>query len=160
MKLLQLIQLILINTYIYHTPITTTLNSQVKESLVNADNLYSSWKRIRQTVKSANNQELLWTAEELTSCLDAMEQDLDDLDEALLAAKANPQQFHLSTQVLNTRQQFIAQSRNTIQSIRNAMVNPPSKHQDYSTVRKRGASLRVCVLTLRVYLGFLSGQLW
>ncbi|KAI8344425.1 t-SNARE [Chlamydoabsidia padenii] len=109
------------------------VENQVKESLVNADNLYSSWKRIRQTVKSANNQELLRTAEELTSCLDAMEQDLDDLDEALTAAKANPQHFHLSTHVLNTRQHFIAQSRNTIESIRNAMINLPFKQQGYST---------------------------
>jgi hypothetical protein len=63
-----------------------------------------------------------------------MEQDLDDLDEALSAAKANPEQFHLSTHILNTRQQFIAQSRNTIQSIRNVMVNPPSKLQESSSV--------------------------
>ncbi|CAO3590833.1 unnamed protein product [Absidia cylindrospora] len=66
------------------------VENQVKDSLINADNLYSSWKRIRQTVKSANNQELLWTANELSSSLDAIEQDLDDLDEALTAAKANP----------------------------------------------------------------------
>ncbi|CAO3600675.1 unnamed protein product [Absidia cylindrospora] len=109
------------------------VENQVKESLVNADNLYSSWKRIRQTVKSPNNQELQWTADELTSCLEAMEQDLDDLDEALSAAKANPQQFHLSTNILNVRQHFLAQSRNTIQSIRNDMTNPPSKQQEYST---------------------------
>lgn len=117
-----------------HSTISNVIPSQVKESLDNADNLFSSWKRIQQTVKSPNNQELLWTAEELTSCLDAVEQDLDDLDEALSAAKANPEQFHLSTHILNTRQQFIAQSRNTIQSIRNIMVNPPLKQQDSSMV--------------------------
>ncbi|ORZ14686.1 t-SNARE [Absidia repens] len=76
------------------------VENQVKDSLTNANNLYESWKRIRQTVKSANNQELLWTADELSSSLDAIEQDLDDLDEALTAAKANPQQFQLSTSVL------------------------------------------------------------
>ncbi|KAI8086155.1 t-SNARE [Halteromyces radiatus] len=106
------------------------VENQVKESLVNADNLYSSWKRIRQTVKSPQNQELLWTADELESCLEAIEQDLDDLDEALAAAKLNPQQFHLSANDLNTRQLFLIQSRNTIQSIRNTMANPSPKYDD------------------------------
>ncbi|CAO3626637.1 unnamed protein product [Cunninghamella blakesleeana] len=108
------------------------VENQVKEALANADTLFSSWKRIQQTVKSPTNQELLWTADELVTCLDAIEQDLDDLDNALSAAKANPQQFNISAKELNTRQSFIAQSRNNIQSMRNTISNPPSK-QTYST---------------------------
>lgn len=95
-------------------------------------------------MKSANNQELLWTADELSSSLDAIEQDLDDLDEALAAAKANPQQFQLPAAVLKTRQTFLAQSRNTIQSIRNGMIKPPLQQEADSKVilKKRGGGGR------------------
>ncbi|KAI9302548.1 t-SNARE [Cunninghamella echinulata] len=109
------------------------VENQVKEGLANADTLFSSWKRIQQTVKSPTNQELLWTADELIACIDAIEQDLDDLDDALSVAKANPQQFKLSAKELNSRQSFIAQSRNNIQSIRNTVSNPPSKQYSSST---------------------------
>ncbi|KAI8065712.1 t-SNARE [Gongronella butleri] len=103
------------------------VENQVKQGLESADNLFSSWRRIQQTVKSPTNQELLWTADELTSTLDAVEQDLDDLDEALAAAKANPNQFHLGTDLMHQRQAFISRSRNMVQSMRNTLANPPSR---------------------------------
>ena len=93
----------------------------------NASVLFDSWKRIQQTVSSPKNQELLWTADELTSCLEAIEQDLDDLDEAFAVSQANPGKFNLNASELNSRRSFLTESRNKIQSIRNIMANPPAK---------------------------------
>ncbi|KAI8090921.1 syntaxin 6, N-terminal-domain-containing protein [Gilbertella persicaria] len=83
------------------------VKSQVEDTLVNASNLFESWKRIQQTVSSPKNQELLWTADELNSTLEAIEQDIEDLEEALLASQENPQQFNLTTKDLNTRKKFL-----------------------------------------------------
>ncbi|KAI9317938.1 t-SNARE [Dichotomocladium elegans] len=100
---------------------------QVEDALENATSLFDSWKRIQQTVSSPKNQELLWAADELTSALEAIEQDLDDLDVAFDASQANPSKFRLTAADLNSRRTFLTESRNTLQTIRNTMANPPAK---------------------------------
>ncbi|KAG0173199.1 Syntaxin-6 [Apophysomyces sp. BC1034] len=102
---------------------------QVEEALVNASTLFDSWKRIQQTVSSPRNQELVWTSDELNASLEAIEQDLDDLDEAFAACQANPNQFHLTAAEMNSRHAFLTESRNTLQRMRNTMANPPAKNQ-------------------------------
>lgn len=103
----------------------------MEDSLANANNLFESWKRIQQTVSSPKNQELLWTADELGSALEAIEQDLDDLEEAFMASQANPSQFNLTQKDLSSRRQFLDNSRNRIQSIRNTLANPPAKNNKH-----------------------------
>ncbi|KAI8983932.1 syntaxin 6, N-terminal-domain-containing protein [Mycotypha africana] len=103
------------------------VKGQVETQLSNAHNLFESWKRIQQTVSSPQNQELLWTAEELNAAIEGIDQDLDDLDEALQAASQNPSQFHLTAQDLNQRGKFIKQSRSFTRNIRHTLANPPSK---------------------------------
>lgn len=105
------------------------VKSQVEDSLSNASNLFESWKRIQQTVSSPKNQELVWTADELNSTLEAIEQDIEDLEEALQAAQSNPSQFNLTAKDLNARKRFLDTSRNTIHTIRKTLANPPSKKQ-------------------------------
>ncbi|CEJ04366.1 Syntaxin-10 [Rhizopus azygosporus] len=107
------------------------VKSQVEDSLANANNLFESWKRIQQTVSSPKNQELLWTADELGSALEAIEQDLDDLEEAFMASQANPSQFNLTQKDLSSRRQFLDKSRNRIQFIRNTLANPPAKNNKH-----------------------------
>lgn len=97
--------------------------------MANASNLFESWKRIQQTVSSPKNQELVWTADELNSTLEAIEQDIEDLEEALQAAQSNPSQFNLTAKDLNSRKRFLDTSRNTIHTIRKTLANPPSKKQ-------------------------------
>lgn len=99
----------------------------MEEAFVNVNNLFESWKRIQQTVSSPKNQELLWTADELNSSLEAVEQDIEDLNDALHAAENNPSHFNLTARDLNERKKFLSQSRNTIQNIRTTLANPPAK---------------------------------
>ncbi|ORZ06786.1 t-SNARE [Lobosporangium transversale] len=83
------------------------LSSDVLTSLGNASTLYESWKRILQTVTSAENEELQKTKEELSQILTNIEQDLEDLDDAVKAVTENPQKFNLTTRESNARKQFI-----------------------------------------------------
>ena len=101
----------------------------MEESLSNASNLFESWKRIQQTVSNPKNQELLWTADELNATLEAVEQDIEDLEEALQAAQHNPSQFNLTAKDLNARKRFLTTSRNTIKNIQKTLANPPNKNQ-------------------------------
>lgn len=80
-------------------------------------------------MSSPKNQELVWTADELNSTLEAIEQDIEDLEEALQAAQSNPSQFNLTAKDLNARKRFLDTSRNTIHTIRKTLANPPSKKQ-------------------------------
>jgi nitroreductase len=63
----------------------------------------------------------------LNSSLEAIEQDIEDLEDALHAAQSNPSQFNLTAKDLNARKRFLDNSRNSIQNIRNTMANPPIK---------------------------------
>ncbi|KAI8327886.1 t-SNARE [Blakeslea trispora] len=116
------------------------VKSQVEDTLADANNLFESWKRIQQTVSSPRNQELVWTADELNSTLEAVEQDIEDLEEALQASQNNPQQFNLTAKDLNARKKFLTQSRNTIQSIRKTLANPPNKKPYSPSDQNQGKS--------------------
>lgn len=105
----------------------------MEDALHNVTLLFDSWKRIQQTVSSPKNQELVWTADELNSNLEAIEQDLDDLDEALNAAQANPHKFNLSASEMNSRRSFLTEARNKIQTMRNTMANPPALRRGFQS---------------------------
>lgn len=105
----------------------------MEDALHNVTLLFDSWKRIQQTVSSPKNQELVWTADELNSNLEAIEQDLDDLDEALNAAQVNPHKFNLSASEMNSRRSFLTEARNKIQTMRNTMANPPALRRGFQS---------------------------
>ncbi|KAI9280369.1 syntaxin 6, N-terminal-domain-containing protein [Sporodiniella umbellata] len=87
------------------------VKSQVEDNITNAANLFASWKRIQQTVSSPKNQELVWTADELQASLDAIEQDLDDLQEALDMSQFKLSEFNLTQNDVQARKHFLNTSR-------------------------------------------------
>jgi Syntaxin 6, N-terminal len=100
---------------------------EVEGSLNNATALFDSWKRIYNTVSSPSNEELLWTADELSSALEAISQDLDDLQESIAAVQAHPEAFNLSGSEVQSRNNFITRTRNTIREMEDTIKNPPRK---------------------------------
>lgn len=52
-------------------------------SLANAVTLFQSWNRIYSTASSTTNEELVWTADELKTAIEGIEQDLEDLEETI-----------------------------------------------------------------------------
>jgi prefoldin subunit 5 len=78
-------------------------------------------------VSSPSNEELLWTADELSSALEAINQDLDDLQESIAAVQAHPEAFNLSGSEVQSRNNFITRTRNTVREIEDTIRNPPRK---------------------------------
>ncbi|CAO3574837.1 unnamed protein product [Mortierella alpina] len=100
------------------------IKNDVLASLGNASTLFESWKRIVQTVTSADNEELLKTKEELTQILSNIEQDLEDLDDAVKAVIESPQRFNLTTRESNARKQFVDQTRRKVQDLKITLDKP------------------------------------
>ncbi|KAF9582350.1 hypothetical protein BGW38_000315 [Lunasporangiospora selenospora] len=100
------------------------IKNDVLSSLGNASTLSESYKRIAQTVTSTENEELLKTREELNQILSNIEQDLEDLDEAVKAVVENPQRFNLTTREMNSRKQFVEQTRRKVQGMRTTLDKP------------------------------------
>ncbi|KAF9555337.1 hypothetical protein EC968_009013 [Mortierella alpina] len=100
------------------------IKNDVLASLGNASTLFESWKRIVQTVTTADNEELLKTKEELTQILSNIEQDLEDLDDAVKAVVESPQRFNLTTRESNARKQFVDQTRRKVQDMKTTLEKP------------------------------------
>ncbi|KAF9397332.1 hypothetical protein BGX21_008974, partial [Mortierella sp. AD011] len=96
----------------------------VLSSLNSASTLFASWKRILQTVTSADNEELVKTKEELLQIISNVEQDLEDLDDAVKAVIENPQRFNLTTRESNARKQFVDQTKRKVHEMRTTLEKP------------------------------------
>ncbi|KAF9110276.1 hypothetical protein BGX27_006573 [Mortierella sp. AM989] len=100
------------------------IKNDILSSLNSASTLYASWKRILQTVTSADNEELVKTKEELFQIISNVEQDLEDLDDAVKAVIENPQKFNLTTRESNARKQFVDQTRRKVQDMKTTLEKP------------------------------------
>ncbi|KAG2187500.1 hypothetical protein INT44_005189 [Umbelopsis vinacea] len=116
------------------------VKKEVEGSLDNATTLFDSWKRIYNTVSSPSNEELLWTADELSSSLEAINQDLDDLQESIAAVQAHPEAFNLSGSEVQSRNNFITRTRNTVREMEDTIRNPPRKTSPRNNQVRRATS--------------------
>ncbi|RUS20265.1 t-SNARE [Endogone sp. FLAS-F59071] len=110
------------------------VKGEVEVSLSNAVTLFQSWNRIYSTASSTTNEELVWTADELKTAIEGIEQDLEDLEETINillflshVADQNPEHFSLSANELSSRRQFVTRTRETIRDMQATLANPPPK---------------------------------
>jgi syntaxin 6 len=84
----------------------------VRESLSNAQQLYSQWCML---IEDQTDFEKVQTAStDLRSCIKSIEWDLQDLEETINIAQANPQKFRLNVGELESRKQFIHDTRQVV----------------------------------------------
>ena len=115
---------------------------EVEASLDNATALFDSWKRIYNTVSSPTNEELVWTADELSAALEAINQDLDDLEESITAVQTRPEKFNLTSSEVQIRNNFITRTRNAVREMEDTIKNPPRKEKSRNkNVRLRRGEL-------------------
>ncbi|CAO3680793.1 unnamed protein product [Umbelopsis ramanniana] len=76
------------------------VKKEVEASLDNATTLFNSWKRIYNT---------------------------NDLQESIAAVQAHPEAFNLSGSEVQSRNNFITRTRNTVREIEDTIRNPPRK---------------------------------
>jgi hypothetical protein len=122
---------------------STHLNSEVEGSLDNATALFDSWKRIYNTVSSPSNEELMWTADELSSALEAISQDLDDLQESIAAVEKRPDAFNLTSSEVQARNNFITRTRNAVREMVDTIRNPPRKESPRNKQVRRFGDCRL-----------------
>lgn len=105
------------------------LHRDVEASLSNATALFDSWKRIYNTVSSPSSEELAWTADDLTAALEAISQDLEDLEESVSAVQANPEKFKVTSSEIQARNNFISRTRSAVREMADVLKNPPRKEK-------------------------------
>lgn len=80
----------------------------VEQSLQKANELYKKWNLNKRP------DEAKWQAEQLKTILSSIDDDIEDLDETIRAAEANPARFNLHPSELSGRRDFVGRTRNTI----------------------------------------------
>ncbi|CAG8647930.1 3358_t:CDS:2 [Acaulospora colombiana] len=118
------------------------VKEEIEQNVYTARTLFESWNRIYNTVSSINNEELQRTEEELRSTLNDVSTDLDDVEETINIltchiVESNPDKFGLTTQDIESRREFVNQTRQQLHDIRLTLADPPkkSKHSEVENVR-------------------------
>lgn len=89
--------------------------------------LYRRWQELLDNPRTVGKDEYNWTTNELRNNLRSIEWDLEDLDETVGIVEANPRKFNIDITEVNQRKQFIKQTRDNVNSIKEHMNSPAAK---------------------------------
>ncbi|XP_003389021.1 PREDICTED: syntaxin-6-like [Amphimedon queenslandica] len=103
-----------------------TVRDDVRESLNNAQDLYSRWCMLLEDQSDLEKTQGVST--DLRSCIKSIEWDLQDLDETISVVEANPQKFRVSTGEIETRKQFIRDTRQVINKMKSHMSSDQAQN--------------------------------
>ncbi|XP_029939805.1 syntaxin-6 [Salarias fasciatus] len=116
------------------------VKGEVQKEVQSAQALHHRWRELtqelggasRHEVGGASKEEVDWTTNELRNCLRSIEWDLEDLEETVSIVESNPKKFNLDETELKTRKNFIANTRLTVQVMKEQMCGPagPSDRQN------------------------------
>ncbi|CAG8512603.1 16688_t:CDS:2, partial [Funneliformis mosseae] len=101
-----------------------SLLREIEQNFTTVTTLFESWNRIFSTVSSRNNEELRRTEEELKSTLQDITTDLD----AIRVVENHPDKFSLTKREIESRREFVEQTRLRLQEIRRSLEN--NRHQE------------------------------
>ncbi|GBC23623.2 syntaxin-6 [Rhizophagus irregularis DAOM 181602=DAOM 197198] len=104
-----------------------TVKEDIENNVATALTLFNSWNRIYNTVSSRNNEELKRTEEELRTTLQEIITDLDDVEETIKVVESNPDKFGLTKTEIESRREFVEQTRQRLQEIRLTLDDPPKR---------------------------------
>ncbi|RIA96045.1 t-SNARE [Glomus cerebriforme] len=104
-----------------------TVKDDIENNVTTALTLFNSWNRIYSTVSSRNNEELKRTEEELKSTLQDITTDLDDVEETIRVVESNPDKFSLTKREIESRREFVEQTRQRLQEMRLTLETPPKQ---------------------------------
>lgn len=76
---------------------------------------------------TVGKDEYNWTTNELRNNLRSIEWDLEDLDETVGIVEANPRKFNIDMTDINQRKQFIKQTRDNVNAVKEHMNSPAAK---------------------------------
>jgi len=99
----------------------------VQKAVNNVQTLYKRWQDLLDNPRTVGKDEYNWTTNELRNNVRSIEWDLEDLDETVGIVEANPRKFNIDIAEVNQRKQFIKQTRDGVNVIKEHMNSPAAK---------------------------------
>eukprot|EP00731_Ephydatia_muelleri_P024810 Em0016g1081a len=109
------------------------VRDEVKQSIANAQNLYSQWSTL---IEGEDLTKLQSVATDLRNCFKSIEWDLEDLQQTINIAESNPRKFRLDPSELETRKQFIRDIQATVKRIRDH-IDSDSSNRKVEQLKKK-----------------------
>lgn len=103
------------------------VKEEVQKAVNNVQALYGRWQDLLDNPRTVGKDEYNWTTNELRNNLRSIEWDLEDLDETVGIVEANPRKFNIDVMEVNQRKQFIKQTRDNVNNIKEHMNSPAAK---------------------------------
>eukprot|EP00123_Amoebidium_parasiticum_P012339 comp21290_c1_seq1/m.29071 comp21290_c1_seq1/g.29071 ORF comp21290_c1_seq1/g.29071 comp21290_c1_seq1/m.29071 type:complete len:253 (-) comp21290_c1_seq1:57-815(-) len=103
------------------------VKDEVEQAVSSAKKLFVRWQELYDNPKTFSNEEYEWTSNELRNSVRSIEWDLEDLDDTINIVEQNPAKFKITPHEMNERKAFIAQTRQTIKEIREAVNSQQAK---------------------------------
>lgn len=99
----------------------------MQKAVNNVQTLYKRWQDLLDNPRTVGKDEYNWTTNELRNNVRSIEWDLEDLDETVGIVEANPRKFNIDVAEVNQRKQFIKQTRDGVNIIKEHMNSPAAK---------------------------------
>lgn len=96
------------------------VRDEVRQSLTSAQQQYSQWAMLLDS--DVDPEKVQSIGSELKNLIKSIEWDLEDLDQTIKIAEANPAKFRLNYGELETRKQFIRDTRSVVKVCFNELV--------------------------------------
>ena len=106
-------------------------SSEVLKALLKTRALYDQWRLSEDGAEYRSAEEREWSATELRNALRSIEWDLEDLDDTVQIVEKNPSKFRIDPTELTVRKNFIAQTKEEVNRMKEATTNRSSKSQNY-----------------------------
>lgn len=114
---------------------------EVQKAVNNVQSLYKRWQALLDNPHTVGKDEYNWTTNELRNNVRSIEWDLEDLDETVGIVEANPRKFNIDVAEVDQRKQFIKQTRDTVNLIKEHMNSPSAKAKVENSSREVGDQL-------------------
>ena len=99
----------------------------MQKAVNNVQTLYRRWQDLLDNPRTVGKDEYNWATNELRNNVRSIEWDLEDLDETVGIVEANPRKFNIDIAEVNQRKQFIKQTRDGVNVIKEHMNSPAAK---------------------------------
>jgi hypothetical protein len=111
------------------------VRDEVRQSLTSAQQQYSQWSMLLDS--EVDPEKVQSVGSELKNLIKSIEWDMEDLDQTIKIAEANPAKFRLNYGELESRKQFIRDTRAVIKKIKDYMNSDAARSRMETLKRKQ-----------------------
>ncbi|XP_022088996.1 syntaxin-6-like [Acanthaster planci] len=112
------------------------VKEEVEKAVSTSEGLYQRWCELLEDNNSVSKEEYDWTTNELRNSLRSIEWDLEDLEETIGIVEANPRKFKLEQNELETRRQFVSDTKKKVEEMKEHMASPSTRSREEKRTRQ------------------------